>query len=126
MNRLVKYVFRSICVIVLSVGGLTHLQAQEFDTPHEMVESENEMVFSRIKNLTMMQKNKISKINLDYASGYFDCTKQKSRSSLPLAKQIKNLQATRENEAKKILSDKQFNTFLIVLQENKMRRANGQ
>ncbi len=126
MNRLVKNTFRLACLIFILSSGFIEVNAQGFDNAHEMVKEENKMVFNRINDLTIMQKNKLSKINLDFASNYIDCTKQKSRSTLPLAKQIKNLEKKRETEAKKILSDKQFNTYLILLQENKMRRANGQ
>lgn len=123
MNRFFRHVCSMVILALLVLFSIHSTQAQSLDTEESMVKTENEAVFNKIKGLTIMQKNSLSKINREYVAEFRDYSQKKTKSDLPLPKQLKLLAEKRENEAKKVLTDTQFSTYLILMQEKKMQRS---
>ena len=129
MNR--KQVFSGFAMscFILSAS----LQAQPGMDPDALVKKENELTFAEIEGLTDKQKEKVTKINEDFAASMKDLIANRSGDRQEMRDKMTALRQEKEKAMQNVFTGEQFEKYKTLMEEireerrgrRKSRRGSG-
>ena len=129
MNRKQVFSCFAMSCFILSAS----LQAQPGMDPDAMVKKENELIFAEIEGLTDKQKEKVTKINEDFAASMKDLIANRSGDRQEMRDKMTALRQEKEKAMQNVFTGEQFEKYKTLMEEireerrgrRKSRRGSG-
>lgn len=121
MNRKQIFFALAISCYVFSAG----LYAQPRIDPDAMVKKENELVFDEIEGLTDKQKEKVIKVNEDFAASVKDLMANRTGDRQEMRGKMTALRQEKEKAMQSVFTDGQFEKYKTLMQTLREERRGG-
>ena len=118
MNR--KHIISGLIMACFVFSG--HLSAQPRMDPDAMVKKENELIFAEIEGLTDKQKEKVTKINEDFAASLKDLMANRTGDRQEMREKMKALRQEKEKSMQGVLTGEQFEKYQALMEEAREER----
>ena len=119
MNR--YKLFLTAMVIGFLMFSATLIAQPRMD-PDAMVKKENEMVFANIEGLTEKQKEKVTKVNENFATSVKDLIANRSGDREEMRGKMMALRAEKEKAMQDIFTGDQFKKYQALMEETRKQR----
>ncbi|MDN5213788.1 hypothetical protein QQ020_17070 [Fulvivirgaceae bacterium BMA12] len=98
------------------------LVAQPRMDPDAMVKKENELVFTNIEGLTEKQKEKVTKVNEDFAASVKDLIANRTGDREEMRGKMVALREEKEKAMQSIFTEEQFKKYQTLMEEQRQER----
>ena len=110
-----------LCCFLFNAG----LQAQQRMDPEAMVKKENELIFAEIEGLTDKQKEKVTKINEDFAVAVRDLIDNRTGDRQEMREKMKALRQEKEKSMQEVLTGVQFEKYKTLMADMRKERRDN-
>lgn len=110
-----------LCCFLFNAG----LQAQQRMDPEAMVKKENELIFAEIEGLTDKQKEKVTKINEDFADAVRDLIDNRTGDRQEMREKMKALRQEKEKSMQEVLTGVQFEKYKTLMADMRKERRDN-
>ena len=101
------------------------LQAQQRMDPEAMVKKENELIFAEIEGLTDKQKEKVTKINEDFAVAVRDLIDNRTGDRQEMREKMQALRQEKEKSMQEVLTGVQFEKYKTLMADMRKERRDN-
>ncbi len=98
------------------------VMAQPRMDPDAMVKRENELVFANIEGLTEKQKEKVTKVNEDFAASVKDLMANRTGDREEMRGKMMALREEKEKAMQNIFTEEQFKKYQTLMEEKRQER----
>ena len=110
-----------LCCFLFNAG----LQAQQRMDPEAMVKKENELIFAEIEGLTDKQKEKVTKINEDFAVAVRDLIDNRTGDCQEMREKMQALRQEKEKSMQEVLTGVQFEKYKTLMADMRKERRDN-
>ena len=103
----------------------TGLHAQQRMDPEAIVKKENELIFAGIEGLTDKQKEKITKINEDFAAAASDLIDNRTGNRQEMREKMQALRQEKEKSMQEVFTGMQFEKYKTLMADMRNERRDN-